>query len=193
MKAIKNISTIAAIIILSVLIGIFAEQIKGAYDRASYPREYSEFVEKYSVEYRVPETVIYAVIKCESGFDSAAVSKAGAIGLMQLMPDTFDYLCKKLGQSYETGMLYDPETNIKYGTYYLSMLYERFGIWKNAFAAYNGGPNRVEGWIAEGKVNESGSLIDIPISQTAAYVEKVAAAAQKYDELYYVNINGQEK
>ena len=185
MKAIKNVCLIAAIIILSVLVGLFAQFLTGALDKKQHPREYSEYVEKYSKEYRVPEAIIYAVIKCESSFDSAAVSSSGAIGLMQIMPNTFTYLCKKLGDDYEAGMLYDPKTNIKYGTYYLSTLYERFGIWETVFAAYNCGPSRVSGWIEEGKVTESGRLSEIPIAQTAHYVKKVQSATDKYEQLYY--------
>ena len=185
MKAIKNIGIIATIIILSVLIGILAQFFTGSLDKKFHPREFCEYVEKYSEEYRVPEPIIYAVIKCESSFDSAAVSKSGAIGLMQLMPKTFAYLTEKLGDNYEEGMLYDPKTNIKYGTYYLSMLYERFGIWETVFAAYNCGPSRVNGWIEDGKVTESGRLSEIPIAQTAAYVEKVKTAKEKYEALYY--------
>ena len=185
MKAIKNLGAIAAIIILSVLVGLFAQFLTGALDKKQHPRQFCEYVEEYSEEFRVPEAIIYAVIKCESSFDSTAVSSAGAIGLMQLMPDTFAYLCTKLGDDYETGMLYDPKTNIRYGTYYLSMLYERFGIWETVFAAYNCGPSRVNGWIEEGKVTDSGRLSEIPIAGTAHYVEKVQKAADTYEELYY--------
>ncbi len=185
MKAIKNIGAVILIIILSVLVGLFAQFVKNLYDRSAYPRQYSEIVSQYAAEYRIPEAVVYSVIKCESGFDSAAVSKSGAIGLMQIMPDTFEYLCEKKGTSYESGMLYDPKTNIEYGVYYLSLLRQRFGIWENVFAAYNAGPTRVEGWIEEGKVTEDGKLSDIPVPQTAAYVEKVIKAIVKYEEMYY--------
>ncbi len=185
MKAIKKLGIIFAIAALSVLIGLAAHFLGGAISRGMYPREYSEYVEKYSAEYRVPESIIYSVIKCESGFDTAAVSKSGAIGLMQIKPDTFAYLCEKTGKSYETGMLYDPETNVKYGTYYLSMLYDRFGVWETVYAAYNCGPTRVADWIEAGNVTESGRLLEIPIPATAVYVEKVIAANEKYSELYY--------
>lgn len=185
MKAIKNICAIVLIIGISVLIGLFAQFMKNFFDRSAYPQKYSDIVSQYAAEYRVPEAVIYSVIKCESDFDSAAVSKSGAIGLMQIKPDTFEYLCEKKGTSYETGMLYDPKTNIEYGTYYLSILQQRFGIWETVFAAYNCGPTRVDGWIKEGKVTESGRLSEIPIGATAAYVEKVLKAIEKYENLYY--------
>lgn len=185
----RNISAIIAILLLSILAGLLAQHLKNKYDLASYPRDYSDFVKECAAEYRVPEAILYAVIKCESGFDSTAVSAAGAVGLMQIMPDTFTYLCERTGDNYETGMLYDPKTNIRYGAYYLSMLYDRFGVWETAFAAYNCGPSRVAGWIEEGKADESGHLTEIPIGETAAYVERVSAAVEKYEKLYYTGEN----
>lgn len=186
-KALRTICAVFAIACLSVMLGLLAQHLKNEYDLASYPQKYSEFVEKYADEYNVPETVCYAVIKCESGFDSTAVSSAGAVGLMQIMPDTFSYLCSRTGDDYESGMLYDPETNIRFGVYYLSMLYDRFGVWETVFAAYNCGPSRVDGWIKDGKVDDSGRLTEIPIAETAAYVERITKAIEKYENLYENN------
>ena len=181
----RTICIVLVIALLSVLTGLLAENIKHKLDRASHPKEYSELVEKYADIYKVPEPICYAVIKCESGFDSAAKSRSGAIGLMQLMPDTFAYLCDKAGEDYESGMLYDPETNIRFGIFYLSMLYERFGVWETVFAAYNCGPTRVSFWIESGKADSGGKLLEIPISETAVYVERVTNAIRKYETLYY--------
>jgi len=183
-KTAKSIGAILVILCLSVLAGLGAQRIKDRLEYKAHPREYAEFVEQYAAEYKVPETIVYAVIKCESGFDSTAESSADAIGLMQIMPDTFAYLCSRTGDNYETGMLYDPKTNIRYGTYYLSMLYDRFGVWETVFAAYNAGPNRVQGWIDSGKADESGHLTEIPIPETATYVERVTNAIKKYEKLY---------
>ena len=188
-RTVRNIGALLVILILSVCLGLAAQKIKNKYDFSSHPREFSAFVEKYAAEYRIPETVCYAVIKCESGFDSTAVSSAGAMGLMQITPDTFAYLRSRTGDNYEKGMLYDPETNIRYGIYYLSMLYDRFGVWETAFAAYNAGPTRVQGWIDAGGADESGHLTEIPIAETATYVERVSAAIQKYENLYYKGEN----
>lgn len=188
-KTVRNISAMIGILILSVCLGLLAQHLKNKMDYAAHPQRFSEFVEKYAEEYKVPETICYAVIKCESGFDSTAVSSAGAIGLMQIMPDTFTYLCSRTGDNYEKGMLYDPETNVRYGIFYLSMLYDRFGVWETVFAAYNAGPSRVQGWIDDGKADESGHLTEIPIGQTAVYVERVTAAIEKYENLYYTGDN----
>ncbi len=184
-KLIKNIFVFLIIVALSIGIGFFADHVKTKLDIASHPRGFSEFVEKYSEKYKVPEKICYSVIKCESDFDSAAKSAAGAIGLMQIIPSTFEYLCSLEGEDYETGMLYDPETNIRFGTYYLSILYERFGVWETAFAAYNAGPSRVDGWISEGKADDLGRLLEIPIEETATYVERVTNAVKMYEKLYY--------
>lgn len=184
-KTVRHTAVLIGILILSVCLGLFAQHIKSALDSKAHPRLFSEFVEKYAEEYKIPETICYAVIKCESSFDSTARSHAGAIGLMQIMPDTFTYLCSRTGDNYEKGMLYDPETNIRYGIYYLSMLYDRFGVWETVFAAYNAGPSRVQGWIDEGKADESGHLTEIPLSETATYVERVTKAIENYEKLYY--------
>lgn len=184
-KTFRTVCVVLVIALLSVAIGFSAQHLKEKYDLASHPRDYREYVEKYAEMYKVPQAVCYSVIKCESGFDSTAVSSAGAIGLMQIMPDTFDYLCSLVGEEHETGLLYEPQTNIRFGVFYLSVLYERFGKWETAFAAYNCGPSRVAEWIESGMVDDGGNLTEIPIAETANYVERVTAAIEKYEKLYY--------
>ena len=154
------------------------------------PEEYKPFVEKYSEEYGVPKELIYAVIKTESGFDSSAVSNKGAVGLMQIMPATFEWLTNDiLHEHLGKGMLYDPETNIKYGTYYLSRLYGRFGDWDTALAAYNGGEGNVSEWLSDPRYSDDGKKLNIDkipseFKETENYVKKVNKAQKKYNELY---------
>lgn len=179
-------AVILVILVLSVIVGFVYQAVSDRAERARYPRQYSEFVEKYSGEYGVPEYIIYATVKVESGFDSGAKSEAGALGLMQIMPDTFDWLVSLTQDGYETGMLYDPETNIKYGTYYLSYLYLKYSDWETAFAAYNAGPSNVDGWLENPEYcDENGGLEKIPIDETAKYVKKVSSASKVYQKLYY--------
>ena len=176
------------IVSLSILSGLWISDLLDEMDRASHPRDYSEFVSKYSDEYGVPEYIIYAVIKAESGFDSSALSSDGAIGLMQIMPSTFKWMTDINDESYETGMLYDPETNIKYGTYYLQYLYQRYSRWPTVFAAYNAGPEAVDGWLMDGKYSRDGmSLDNIPYEETRGYVSAVERAADVYQRLYPAN------
>jgi len=96
--------------------------------------------------YAIPVEVLLAVIKAESDFDMDAVSRAGAVGLMQVMPETGREVARDLNIPW-TGdkMLRDPAINIQLGSEYLHRMFRRFGHADNALAAYNAGPSRVEG------------------------------------------------
>ncbi len=185
-KALVRSAVIISILLLSVLTGFLFQFIWDKVDRANYPRDYSEYVEQYARQYGVPEAVVYAVIKTESSFSSGAVSDAGAVGLMQIMPDTFNWLMTMTKESLEAGMLYDPATNIKYGTYYLSYLYLRYNSWDEVFAAYNAGHGNVDEWLEDEQyTNKDGKLSHIPFEETKNYVKKVNNAIDVYKRLYY--------
>ena len=180
------------IIVLAIAFGFLFDFICTRIELGLHPKpeEYAGFVEKYAQEYSVSEELVWAVIKTESGFDSSAVSNKGAIGLMQMMPSTFEWLTNDiLRDHHNAGMLYDPETNIKYGTYYLSRLYSRFGDWDTAIAAYNGGEGNVSEWLADSRYSDDGKKLKIEnipdeFSETENYVKKVNKALKKYKELY---------
>ena len=177
---------IIVILALSVLIGFIFQIICDGIDRKNYPRKYSEFVEKYSDEFGVPEYIIYSTIKVESGFDSSAESSSGAVGLMQLMPDTFQYLASEMKEQYNAELIYGPETNIHYGTYYLSKLYMKYQNWDTVFAAYNGGETNVDEWLADREYSEDGEKLDaIPFKETKKYVAKMKHSTDVYMRLYY--------
>ncbi len=186
-KAVIRTVILLTIVGLSIAIGFGIDAICDKIDRKTHPLKYMEFVEKYSAEYSVPKSVILSVIKCESDFKSNAVSSAGAVGLMQMMPDTFTWLSyDKLGENHDAGMLYDPETNIKYGTYYLSYLFAEFGHWETVYAAYNCGPNKVKEWQTDTEyADANGILKKIPIKETKGYVSKVKKAEALYTKLYF--------
>lgn len=187
-KAFYRSIGVIVIVTLSVLSGVLVNYVLDRMDRSSCPRpeEYADLVKKYSEEYKVPEYIIYAVIKTESNFEITAKSSDGAIGLMQLMPSTFEWLTDLLDESYEVGMLYDPETNIKYGTYYLAYLSTVYTRWPTVYAAYNAGPSAVDGWLSDGKYSKDGMSIDnIPYEETREYVAAVEKAAELYERLYY--------
>ncbi len=180
-----SLLTLLALLLLCVIIiAIVHQQI----EKELYPRHYANDVRRYAEQYDVPEHLIYAVIRTESNFDRDAVSSAGAIGLMQIMPDTFEWLTNyQLFDHFELGMCYDAQTNIRYGVYYLRWLYDRYGRWNEACAAYNAGPGRVDEWLTDASLtDEGGALIpeNIPFSETRAYVKKVHAAQAAYDRLY---------
>ena len=80
----------------------------------------------------------------------------------------------------------DPEVNIGYGCLYLRSLYDRFGDWELAVAAYNAGPNRVAGWLADSRYSPDGKRLDkIPYDETENYVNRVFSAKEQYEKLYY--------
>ena len=176
-------------LVISIVFGFLFDFICTRIELSIYPKpsEYKSFVAEYSEKYRVPENIVYAVIKVESKFDSSAESSVGALGLMQIMPDTFSWLTNdRLGDRFSVGMLYDPETNIKYGVYYLSWLYDKYADWDITLAAYNAGPRNVDKWLEDPTVSdlETGKLINIPFKETREYVKKVNKALGKYESLY---------
>jgi len=178
--------TVLLIIAAALASAVIYDRVWDKIDRAANPRDYSEYVQKYALIYGVPENIVYSVIKVESNFVSSAVSRAGAVGLMQITPDTFDWISFLLGENYEEGMLYDPETNIKYGTYLLSYLHGQFGTWETVYAAYNAGMTRVKTWQTNPEyADENGNLVNIPFKETRDYVKKVAKARETYIRLYY--------
>lgn len=155
--------------------------------RVLYPQKYTDYVEKYSAEYDVPQDLIYAVIKCESGFNPKAESNIGALGLMQITPETFDWAQSKLDGSVnlDDSKLYDEETNIKYGVYLLRLHLTEFEDERVALAAYHAGRGQVNNWLNDTDVSSDGKTIDeIPYSDTKSYVDKVVATKKIYFNIY---------
>ena len=186
----KTFRIIICMGVVMVIVAGTALGLKTAHDKyvySTYPLKYQTEVEAASQKYGVDKFLIYGVIKTESDFDPNAVSPVGAVGLMQIMPETFDLLLTQTHDGYELGMLYDPDTNIKYGTYFLRSLYLRYNDWETVYAAYNAGSGRVDGWLADPAHSAGGKLTDIPIEETEEYVAKVSYAVEKYKELYYDN------
>ncbi|MCL2096641.1 MAG: lytic transglycosylase domain-containing protein [Oscillospiraceae bacterium] len=186
-KGLKNTIAIITIIIISVSLGYVCDRIIISLEKRSHPIRFEEPVGKYSRQYGVPEEIIYGVIKAESGFDSAAVSPKGAVGLMQITPDTFDWLTKyQIRENLSQGLLYDPETNIKYGVFFLSYLYREFENWDIAFAAYNAGLNRVKNnWLNNPEYIKDNEIVYIPIEETRNYVQRVKKNTETYKKLYF--------
>lgn len=174
------------IFLLALVIALFVSKI--VYDSVMtsvYPKKYTEYVEKYAAEYAIDETFLYAVIKTESGFDPDAVSSANARGLTQITEDTFDWLKTKTGENYTFDDLFTPEISIKYGAFFLSILMEEYGDRQTAAAAYHAGMSRVSSWLNDAQYSDDGvHLKNIPISDTAHYVNKIAKAYSIYTNIY---------
>jgi soluble lytic murein transglycosylase len=102
-----------------------------------------------------------------------------------IRPQTpIEWLTKILNETHEASALYDPEINIRYGTFFLNYLYDYYGNYQTAFAAYNAGMGNVSKWLASEKYSDGGKLISIPFSETANYVRVVTARAEKYQKIY---------
>ena len=188
-KVSRHVTVISLLLIVAFLLALLYNLLYESVEEATHPLKYLDYVEKYAKMYEIPEEIILAVIYCESGFDASAVSHAGAVGLMQLMPETYEWLCSKTGERYDALHLYNPETNIKYGTYLLSILYHRYEQWDVAFAAYNAGMGNVDSWLEDPKyADEFGTLKYIPFEETRNFVSKVNNKREIYrricDELH---------
>ena len=151
-----------------------------------YPLKYEEYVEVYAEENNLSPAFVYAVIKCESGFDKAAVSKVGATGLMQIMPDTFDWINMRLGRNAPYSMATDPETNIKYGCFLYGYLLSKYGRVQEALAAYHAGIGNTDKWLKDEAYSADGkTLHTIPFPTTNKYVKKVMLTENIYEKLYF--------
>ncbi len=162
--------------------------LKGKVYSAIYPQKYTAEVERSAAEFGVDKNLIYAVIRTESGFRPEVESHAGAVGLMQLMPSTFEWLQESLdGEiSHDVTALTDPGINVRYGTYFLSMLLKDYdGNVRTAAAAYNAGFVAVNGWLEDPACSSDGKTLSaIPYEETASYADKVEEAYEMYKKIY---------
>ncbi len=171
---------VAVLLVVAVL---NAERIGRHY----YPLPYRETIYHYSQVHRLDPLLIAAVIRTESNFQANARSPKGAIGLMQIMPNTGRWIAEQLGEEdFEPGLLLDPEMNIEMGSWYLASLYDQFeGDPILVLAAYNGGRGNITEWLDNAQwTGEAHTLDQIPFPETRQYVRKVLATYRIYHLLY---------
>ena len=184
----KRFIAILLIFCISIGLGFAINEIWNFFEKKAHPRSYSEIIASASLEFDVPQYIIYATIKVESDFDPNALSTADARGLMQMLPSTFEWLTgdEHLGEHIKTSKLYSPEVSIRYGTYYLSYLYKKFDYdWNNAFAAYNAGEGNVSKWLNNPEYSDkNGNLTNIPFEETEKYLKKINNEIETYKKLY---------
>lgn len=153
--------------------------------RSHFQLKYVELIRTYSEEYDLDPAFVAGVIYTESKFRENAVSRAGARGLMQIMPQTGAEIAEALGEPYDPDHLFDPDTSIRYGCYYLRQQLDRFD--QNAavaLAAYNAGPNKAAQWLSEYGLDSKGRIAYIPYEETRNYVSRVFQAQENYANLY---------
>ena len=162
-----------------------------------YPVDYFEIISAEAASVDIDPYLVSAVIKAESNFDENAQSTAGAVGLMQLMPSTAEWLAARSGAEFEPERLCEPEYNIRLGCQYLRFLldYWQWDVCK-ALASYNAGQTNVARWLNEGTWDGTGeNLADIPFNETQKYVDKVLriylhfinGKMQKLGEILWLN------
>lgn len=177
-----------ALAVTAVLVATnFYKKTENNLEKSAYPLEYTDLVNKAAKDYNLQPALIYGVIHTESRFNPDAGSSVGAVGLMQIMPETFDWLQEKRGEAgkYTTEDLYTPSVNIDYGSYLLRYFLDYYGNEKCAVAAYNAG-FEVSNWLEDPNCSPDGMTLDvIPYPETSEYVVKVESAKQKYIELYF--------
>ena len=147
------------------------------YERLRYPLRYEEFIAGHSDNYGLEPELLAAVIYQESKFDADARSGSGAVGLMQLLPETGQGIADRTGgDEWRPQDLLEPELNIRYGSWYLRHLLDKYGDEELALAAYNAGQANVDDWRARG--------IEIQFPETRHYVHRVQELKRIYAEAY---------
>ena len=143
-----------------------------------FPLRYESYIKEYSKAENLNATMVASLIKTESNFNKNAVSKKGAIGLMQILPATGKWICETYFDfEFDESMLYEPETNIKIGTKYLSYLFTKFDDEIAVLACYNAGEGVVKNWIGENKMLKK---TQIKFEETQKYVQKVQNCKKIY-------------
>lgn len=178
--------------ILSVvlLVAVIALISSNTFWRWMYPIDYQADIQGAATAVQVDPLLVASVIRVESKFRTEDVSHAGAIGLMQLMPDTAGWIAQQINANTNLGMsgnhLADPTHNIMLGSYYIHYLTSRFsGNEVAAIAAYNAGPQRVSTWLSTGVWNGKLSTItDIPVGETRHFVDRVFYNYYLYRRIY---------
>ncbi|MCX6364779.1 MAG: lytic transglycosylase domain-containing protein [Actinobacteria bacterium] len=172
--------------VLRVTTGAGGVQPPGWYARTVYPLEYEGDIRASARRNDLDPALVAAVIYAESRFDAQARSSHGAVGLMQLLPETAAQIARETGGvAFVPADLDDPRVNIRYGCYYLRTVLDLFGGDRvAAIAAYNAGAGAVGEWAAARAAGHALRIDDIPYAETRAYVRSVLEARKVYRQTY---------
>ncbi len=152
-----------------------------------YPRPFADQVARFAGEKALPQSLVFGIVHQESGFDPTAKSHSGARGLMQIMPATGKELAKRLGMSFSTQRLFEPEYSLRLGTTYFRQM---LGIFDNrvelALAGYNGGPGRIGRlWREQQTPGEVDRFLEgLTIVESRNYVKRILVLSESYRSLY---------
>jgi soluble lytic murein transglycosylase len=157
------------------------------YWEALFPRPYWPDLKKFSVANGLDPYLVASLIRQESEFNPVAVSRANAVGLMQLLPRTGKLVAHQVAMKrYNPSQLYTAPVNLELGTRYFRGMVDKFGgSFEQALAAYNAGSDRVEEWMGQGKYRDAAEFVEsIPFTETREYVQAIMRNASVYRQLY---------
>lgn len=179
---------LAALVVLLLAVGILVTTFgRTQIEEMEYPRRYEEYVTYYADKYELDPLVLYAFIRTESNFNPEAESSAGARGLMQITEITFDWIKSRIAPSETLTFddLYDPEVNIRFGSYYVAYCLLEYGDLATAAAAYHSGLGTVGELLANPDYSSDGRTLDeFPYPQMRRYVHKITTSYARYCEIY---------
>jgi soluble lytic murein transglycosylase len=182
----RILTAVLAIGLVAIAVIVAIPTFKRAVNDLSLPLAYSGVIRQQAAEKHLDPALIAAVIYAETKFDPRP-SSAGAEGLMQILPQTADFLARRSGATtFTVRDLGTPQVNIAYGSYYIRYLLDEYhGSTMLAIAAYNGGETNVNRWLAAARAEGHALTVsEIPFAQTRAYVVKVLSAQQDYRRTY---------
>jgi len=175
----KTIIVILLLVGAGVLIVLNYQKITNLYLHYHYPLKYKEQILDCSSLYSLNPSLVSAIIYEESRFKDDSVSEKGAVGLMQILPETAYYIAERMNdKQFNLENLLKSEINIKYGCYYLSYLFNKYGDLDHVLAAYNGGEGNVDKWLEQ---NE----FEIQFSETQNFINRVKNSQIRYKMLYF--------
>ena len=182
----RRLALLLLVPVLAVTVLLTAPLFRRAYDDLHLPLAYTSIIRQQAAAKHLDPALVAAVIYAETKFDPRP-SAAGAEGLMQILPQTAEFLARRSGATtFTVSDLGTPAVNIAYGSYYLRYLLNEYGGNEVlALAAYNGGETNVDRWVAAAKdAGQSFTVSQIPFPETRAYVLKVLQAERDYRTAY---------
>jgi soluble lytic murein transglycosylase len=152
----------------------------------AYPRAYRDFIERWQGLGKNPDYYLWAIMRKESGFNPHDLSYADAIGLLQMIPATTRRVCARLGLEYTGDLLYQPELNIRTGSWYIGHLLQKFkGQIPFGAGSFNSGPRPVMRWLDQNGDRPTDEVVElVPYLQTREYMKKVTENYARYVYLY---------
>ncbi|MGA7216718.1 MAG: transglycosylase SLT domain-containing protein [Candidatus Sulfotelmatobacter sp.] len=157
------------------------------YWEALFPKAYWSDLRRYAGANGLDPYLVASLIRQESEFNPNAISRANAVGLMQLLPKTGKLVAKEVKlRRFNASQLYTPAVNMELGTRYFRGMVDKFGgRFEYALAAYNAGSDRVDEWLAQGKYRDPEEFVEsIPFTETREYVQAILRNASVYKQLY---------